>query len=429
MAGGALRHQAPHLFANLRPSHVLAEQCPATDHVEAEAGNLLCHSIGNRMHRVTADCDSFARIKRGVHTVMVAMDASGDDIRDRLLTEARRRGWAAAGITTLDRFGEAEGHALDAIAAGRMDGMPWFTAERVTSSARLDARLPWAQSIIALAWPYAPGRPLSSADGRSAHLGGRVAAYACLTDATDANVDYHDLLAQQCEALLTWLRAELGPLRAKSFIDHGWALDRAVAVRAGLGFTGKNANLITLEAGSYVLLAAIAVSITLAPTPPSRRDCGTCTACIPACPTGAIIAPGVIDARRCISYLTIEHKGSIPPELRPAMGTWAFGCDLCQEACPINHRLAPQPAGNDLAVIDLIDCLALSDGEFMTRFAGTPLERTGRAGLARNSAIALGNSGDDAALPALAGAADGDPDPVVREAAIWGMDRITMQRR
>jgi epoxyqueuosine reductase len=144
------------------------------------------------------------------------------------------------------------------------------------------------------------------------------------------------------------------------------------------------------------------------------------------------VAPGVIDARRCISYLTIEHRGAIPVELRPLMGTWAFGCDLCQEACPINHRLAPEPLDVESATTvrgpvpypDLVECLELSDDEFRTRFRATAVSRTGRAGLARNCAIALGNAGDRAALPALRNSAEHDPDAVVRDAARWGIAQL-----
>ena len=354
------------------------------------------------------------------------------EIKAELVTESRALGFAAAGVTTTRPFGEARRRALRAIDEGRMDGMPWYTRERVEAAADLRSRYPWARSIVALAWPYAPavrprGTPVPAEAGR-----GRMSAYACLEDG-DGPSDYHSVLAKRCDALVDWLRRRHPGVRAKRFIDHGWALDRAIAERAGIGFAGKHASVITLEAGSYVLLASIAVSVSLPAGAPSRRGCGSCAACMPACPTGAIISPGVIDARRCISYLTIEHRGAIPMELRSLMGTWAFGCDLCQEACPINHRLAPQPLDLDAATTahgpvphpDLVECLELTDAEFRARFRGTAVWRTGRAGLARNCAIALGNAGDRAALPALRRCAEGDPDPVVREAALWGIAQLT----
>lgn len=350
-------------------------------------------------------------------------------LRADLRAEALARGWSALGVTGVEPFAEARQHGLDAVAAGRMDGMPWMTAERVTASTDLGARYPWARSIVALAWPYRPVRaPEGFAEDRPA---GRMAAYACMPGSDGGPAaDYHDVLGRRCDELVDWLRGRAGEVRAKRFVDHGWAMDRAVAERAGIGFTGKHASLLTSTAGSYVLLAEIALSVPLPADTPSKKGCGTCAACIPACPTGAIVAPGVIDARRCISYLTIEHRGSIPIELRPLMGTWVFGCDLCQEACPINHRRAPAaletgaPRGGPVPSPDLVDLLALDQREFAERFAGSAVARSGRAALARNAAVALGNAGLVATIPALRRAVEQDPDPVVREAAAWALERI-----
>ena len=351
-------------------------------------------------------------------------------LKEAMTDQARVLGFSACGVTSVRPFTEARGRALDAIDAGRMDGMSWYTRERVEASADIGSRYRWARSIVALAWPY---RPAGEAPGKDApgSIRGRFSAYAC-TERDSRAVDYHDLLADRCDALVEWLRARVDGLKAKRFVDHGWALDRAIAERAGIGFAGKHASVITTAAGSYVLLAALAVSVPLPVDSPSRRGCGRCTACIPSCPTGAIVGPGVIDARRCISYLTIEHRGAIPNDLRPLMGTWAFGCDLCQEACPINHRLAPEPLAVGAATTtqgpvphpDLIECLELTEDAFAARFRGTAVSRTGRAGLARNCAIALGNAGDRDALPALRRTAAFDPDEVVREAARWGIAQL-----
>jgi epoxyqueuosine reductase len=394
------------------------------------------------------------------------MDA--DALKSDLLAEAHRLGFVAAGVTSTRPFRQARRRALRAIDEGRMDGMEWYSRERVEAAADLKSRYPWARSILALAWPYRPasGRatrdnvvldgghthPLAQtvlgelrspaelaanmcaphlSDVQSHSLRGRMSAYACVT-AGGSPVDYHSLLGQRCDLLVEWLRLQRPDVQAKRFIDHGWALDRAVAERAGLGFSGKHSQLITRTAGSYVLLAEIVLSVALPPDRASKRGCGHCTACMPACPTGAIVAPGVIDARRCIAYLTIEHRGSIPIEVRPLMGTWVFGCDLCQEACPINHRLAPPPldeqpattASGPVPYPDLVECLGLSEDEFRSRFRTTAVWRTGRAGLARNCAIALGNLGDAAATPHLERVRTGDPDETVREAASWALDRI-----
>lgn len=351
---------------------------------------------------------------------------NGVALKAELGDEARRLGFSACGVTSARPFREARERGLEAIDAGRMEGMPWYSRERVEASADIGARYPWARSIIALAWPYPPARAAEPAP--TGPVRGRFAAYACI-DGGGGAVDYHDLLGERCDALVRWLRERVDGLHAKRFIDHGWALDRPIAERAGIGFAGKHASLITREAGSYVMLAGIAVSVLLPADAPSRRGCGHCRECIPACPTGAITAPGVIDARRCISYLTIEHRGSIAAELRPLIGTWAFGCDLCQEACPINNRLAPEPlevsasttAHGPVPNPDLVECLELSEEAFAARFRRTAVWRTGRAGLARNCAIALGNAGDPRALPALQRSAEDDPDPVVREAASWAI--------
>ncbi len=353
-------------------------------------------------------------------------------LRDDLRAHALACGWCALGVTGVEPFVDARRRGLESVGAGRMDGMPWMTAERVTASTELGSRYPWAQSIIALAWPYRPVRPPSGSD--TPHPTGRMAAYAMLPDAEGGDAaDYHDVLARGCDELVGWLRERHPDVRAKRFVDHGWAMDRAVAERAGIGFTGKHASLLTAGAGSYVLLAEIAVSLPLPPDQPSKKACGSCSACLPSCPTEAIVAPGVIDARRCISYLTIEHRGPIPIEMRPLMGTWVFGCDLCQEACPINHRLAPAPLeasgrGAEKGPVpapDLVELLELDDDAFSERFAGTAVMRTGRGRMARNSAIALGNAGVASTAGPLRRAAAGDPDPVVREAAAWALERIS----
>lgn len=358
------------------------------------------------------------------------MVSSWETAREELRAHALRSGWAALGVTGVEPFAEARRRGLEAVAAGRMDGMPWMTAERMTTSADIGGRLPWARSLVALAWPYRPVRPPDTTPQGSPS--GRVAAYALLEESGGPGAaDYHDILARRCDELVGWLRERFPEVRAKRFVDHGWAIDRAVAERAGIGFVGKHASLLTSAAGSYVLLAEIALSLPLPPDRPSAKGCGTCTACLPACPTGAIVAPGVIDARRCISYLTIEHHGPIPHELRPLMGSWVFGCDLCQEACPVNHRRAPAPggevarAGGPVANPDLVELLELDETAFVERFAGSAVTRTGRARMARNAATALGNCGDASVVPALRQAATEDPDQVVREAAQWAIGRLS----
>ena len=363
-------------------------------------------------------------------------------VRDQVVRRALDDGWAAVGVGGLGAFPTARGRALAAIEEGRLEGMPWFSRERVEASADMRPRYPWARAVVSLAWSYRPAVPLAGLDAGEAGTGpvgaagrprGRMASYACLPgEDGEGPSDYHDLLAAGCDRLVDWLQAEFGAVRAKAFVDHGWAMDKPIAERSGVGFVGKNTTLLTQEAGSYVLLADLLVSLPLPATAVSQRSCGKCQACLPACPTGALVAPGVMDARRCISYLTIEHRGSIPEELRRLMGTWIFGCDLCMEACPINQRLAPEAmpdpgpstAGGPVPFPDLVECLELTDDAFAERFRGTAVWRTGRAGLARNAAIALGNAGDATALGALRRARDADADSVVRESAAWAIAEL-----
>jgi epoxyqueuosine reductase len=215
-------------------------------------------------------------------------------------------------------------------------------------------------------------------------------------------------------------------------VDTGPILERDFAQRSGIGFIGKHTNVINRKLGNWLFLSEIITTLELSPDVPERNRCGSCTRCIGACPTGAITAPFELDARRCISYLTIELKGSIPVELRPLIGTRIFGCDDCLAACPWNRfaregRLMSGHARPDFAAPDLIELLSLDESAFKQRFAETPLLRTKRRGLRRNACVALGNAGDETALPALE-RASGDLEPLIAEHARWALERI-LQRR
>jgi epoxyqueuosine reductase len=210
--------------------------------------------------------------------------------------------------------------------------------------------------------------------------------------------------------------------------DTAPLLERDFARRAGLGWVGKNTMLINKDRGSFFFLGALLTDLDLRADPPHESShCGTCTACLDACPTGAFPEPGVLDARRCISYLTIELRSPVPEDLREGIGNWLFGCDVCQDVCPWNRHAAPGPvpfpADPSLATLDPVELLSLSDAEFRRRFRGTSFFRARRSGLLRNAAIVLGNVGDERALPALEKAA-ADPDEVVRDAARWAIGRI-----
>jgi epoxyqueuosine reductase len=240
--------------------------------------------------------------------------------------------------------------------------------------------------------------------------------------------DYHEVLGGRLKELAAFVNALGGGTRSLWYVDTGPLLERDLAQRAGLGFIGKHTNLISRKLGNWIFLAEIITTLELEADAPEKNRCGSCVRCIEACPTAAITAPFQLDARRCISYLTIELKGSIPEELRPLIGRRIYGCDDCLAVCPWN-RFARQGAmmrphyRPDLAAPDLIELLSLDQAAFERRFAGTPIRRAKRRGLLRNVCVALGNIGDESALPALERAA-ADAEPLVAEHARWAIGRI-----
>ncbi len=314
-----------------------------------------------------------------------------------------------------------------------------YLARRAQERADLRSLLPGARSAIVLGASYA-SRDLP-ADVRDDPSRGRMAAYAW-------GQDYHDILKPLLFELDAAIRAASGRTTlGRAFVDSGPVLERSWAQEAGLGFIGKNTCLISPRLGSWTLLAVLLVPEEVSRFTSHRSDerqaagsqrhvangksqtCGACTRCLDVCPTGAFPAPHLLDARRCISYLTIELKGPIPHELRPRLGNWIFGCDLCQEVCPYNRRfarpgrlaaLAGQP---EMAAPRLLDLLALDEAGFRQRFHGSPVLRAKRRGLLRNVCVALGNWGDAAAVPGLTGALH-DHEPLVRGHAAWALGRI-----
>jgi len=245
--------------------------------------------------------------------------------------------------------------------------------------------------------------------------------------------DYHDVLGGKLKSLTEFVN-ELGNSQTRSlwYVDTGPLLERDLAQRAGLGFVGKHTNVISRRLGNWIFLAEILTTLELAPDNAERNHCGNCTRCIAACPTNAITAPFQLDARKCISYLTIELKGAIPVKFRPAIGNRIFGCDDCLAVCPWNRfaregRLMQPHAREDLRQPDLIELLQLDESSFKSRFAGTPILRTKRRGLLRNVCVALGNTGDASALPALQKAAR-DPEPLIAEHARWAVEQIGARR-
>ncbi|MBI3944667.1 MAG: tRNA epoxyqueuosine(34) reductase QueG [Armatimonadetes bacterium] len=310
---------------------------------------------------------------------------------------------------------------LDAwLARGHAAGMSYLARD---PEKRKDPRrvLPGARSVVVCALNYYPG---GDPEGTGNPGRGTIARYA-------RGRDYHDPLKARLWSLADFIRSRApDPCEARAYVDTGPVLEREAAALAGIGQFGKNTVLINRELGSYFFIGIVITTLTLEADPPSTRDiCGRCHRCLDACPTGALRNPYELDARRCISYLTIEHRGAIPPELREGIGRRIFGCDICQEVCPWNRKrprpttdteLEPRPENAAPALTEL---LRLDQEAFSRRFRGSPIQRAKRRGLLRSVAVALGNAADPATVPTLA-AALSDPEPLVRAHAAWSLGRI-----
>ncbi len=346
--------------------------------------------------------------------------SSRRELADWIKREARALGFALVGITTAEPFLEAEQRALAWLREGRQGEMAWLTPQRMRLAARPTELLPGARSVIVVGASYR--QEPETAPAAAGPLG-RIARYA-------GGEDYHDLLRARMAVLVDRLTHHLGVRpRTRLFVDSSPLLEREAAARAGLGFYGKNSMLLS-PGGSYTLLGAIVTDLELEPDTPVVKDCGQCRLCLDACPTGALYDGHAVDATRCLSYLTIELRGPIPTELRPALGNWIFGCDVCQEVCPYNRGRGPLPLdglrarpspGPQPALIPLLE---LDQARFSALFRGSPVKRAKRRGLVRNVAVALGNSGDPAAVPALVRAL-ADPEPLVRGHVAWALGRLS----
>ncbi len=325
---------------------------------------------------------------------------------------ARAAGFHKVGIARAERLDPA---ALDRVLeAGAEADMVWLRTQRAQ---RLDPSrlLPGARSVVALALSYLdPG-------GEPDAPHGRVARYA-------RGRDYHAVMKRKLKDLVARLRERDPEVRTFASADVAPVMEKVWAARAGLGWVGKNGCLITTDLGSWVLLATVLVDRELAPDAPHPERCGSCAACVPACPTGAIVAPGLVDARRCLSFHTIERRGTIPGDVADRLGPWIFGCDDCQTACPWNAaaeahadpELRPR-AGQ--AALDLDAMLALTLDDYARRFHGTALARARYEGLLRNALLAAGHAGDPSRLPAIEAHRD-SPFEGVREASRWAAARL-----
>jgi len=346
------------------------------------------------------------------------MPTQNETLEQRLKAEALRLGFAACAIAPADTSPLAAERLKAWLDAGRHGEMLWME-ERANQRGSPQGLWPDVRSVIMLGMSYAPGRdPLVLADVGDR---GRISVYA-------QGRDYHDVVKKGLKALARWL-VEQQPSALKVFVDTAPVMEKPLAEAAGLGWQGKHSNLVSRTHGSWLFLGAIYSEIALVPDAPETDHCGSCTACQTACPTDAFPAPYVVDARRCISYLTIEHKGPIPEEFRAGIGNRIYGCDDCLAVCPWN-KFADAAAANrafigraELAAPELGDLLALDDAGFREIFSGSPIKRIGRNRMVRNAAIAAGNSGDARLTERLRPLIE-DEDPVVAEAARWALARL-----
>ena len=341
-------------------------------------------------------------------------------LEEAIRVKAAELGFAACGFTRADA---ADAAGLDLgrwLKAGHHGSMGWMD-ERAHHRVSPLALWPDARSAIALGMSYAPATdPLALAERPDL---GRISVYA-------QGGDYHKTVKKALKALARFI-VEEAPSDLKVFVDTAPVMEKPLAQAAGIGWQGKHTNLVSREHGSWLFLGVILTSLELEPDAPAGQGqhCGTCSRCLDACPTQAFLGPHRIDARRCISYLTIEHEGAIPEELRSGMGNRIYGCDDCLAVCPWN-RFADAAAANraflpraELAAPRLADLLALDDASFREMFAGSPIKRIGVKRMIRNCLIAAGNSGDGALVPSIAPHI-ADPDPVIAEAAEWALAQL-----
>jgi epoxyqueuosine reductase len=342
-------------------------------------------------------------------------------LKDRIAQEAKALGFDAVRFTSADAP-EGAGAGLDGfLANGRHGDMTWLAAN---AERRKDPRALWpeARSIVMLGLNYAPKRDPLTALRRTSH--GVISVYA-------QGDDYHDVIKGKLKQLAARLQA-LVPSDVKVFVDTAPVMEKPLAAKAGIGWQGKHTNLVSREFGSWLFLGAIFTTAEIAPDVPEIDHCGTCSRCLDICPTNAFVSPYQLDARACISYLTIEHKGHIGVEYREAMGNRIFGCDDCLAVCPWNKfaedahetKLALREESDNPPLAELLD---LDDTAFRARFRGTPIKRTGRDRFLRNVLIAAGNSGDTNLLPRIEPLLD-DSSALVRAMAVWALSRLAPAR-
>ncbi|MBO9517762.1 MAG: tRNA epoxyqueuosine(34) reductase QueG [Porphyrobacter sp.] len=354
---------------------------------------------------------------------MVEADAL-DDLKTRLVEQARALGFASVGFAPAADDPQRSARLREWLDAGMHGEMEWMEA-RADVRRGPQSMWPEARSVIALGMSYAPAHDPLALEGDAERA--RISVYA-------QGRDYHDVMKSALKALARWMTAETQKLgieaALKVFVDTAPVMEKPLGEAAGIGWQGKHTNLVSREHGSWLFLGAIYSTLPFAPDTPHAGNCGSCHACLDACPTDAFVAPHRLDARRCISYLTIEHRGPIPEEFRAAMGNRIYGCDDCLAVCPWNKFAATAARHQaflpraELVAPRLDELLTLDDAGFRKLFSGSPIKRIGRDRFVRNCLIAAGNSGN-ADLRAPVCALLGDPDPVVAEAAAWALEQLT----
>ncbi len=340
-------------------------------------------------------------------------------LEQRLADVAREHGFVAFGVARADAAPQTAERLNQWLAEGCHGDMIWMES-RAGQRGSPQGLWPEVKSVIALGMSYAPEvDPLALAEVPER---GRISVYA-------QGADYHDVVKKALKAVARWLVAEVKDAEVKVFVDTAPVMEKPLSAAAGLGWQGKHTNLVSREHGSWLFLGAIYTTLDLAPSTPGRDTCGSCTACQDACPTDAFPAPYRLDARRCISYLTIEHKGPVDEALREGLGNRIYGCDDCLAVCPWNKFASAAQAIREflpraeLVAPRLAELLALDDAGFRALFSGSPIKRIGRDRFVRNCLYAAGNSGNAALIPQVQ-ALTADPDPVVAEAAQWALARL-----
>jgi epoxyqueuosine reductase len=354
---------------------------------------------------------------RGSRFLNVSIKLSPADLKIALASEARALGFDRIGVTDPDVLADAARHFRSFLDAGAHGDMDWLAAD---PERRADPRVLWAgvRSVIMLGVNYGPDEnPLAILEQRTR---GAISVYA-------RGDDYHDLIKKRLKALARWLVATSGG-EVKVFVDTAAVMEKPLAQAAGLGWQGKHTNLVSRQFGSWLFLGAIFTTSDLPRDDADTDRCGSCQACLDICPTSAFPAPYKLDARRCISYLTIENKGPIPHEFRKAIGNRIYGCDDCLAVCPWNRfaqagREAKLAARDELRAPSLADLARLDDAAFRARFTKSPVKRIGRDRFIRNVLIAVGNSNDDALAKEAERLLD-DESPLVRGAAVWALSQL-----